>query len=195
MITTYRASAIRSGDWWAIEVPDVAVHTQAKRLDQAANMAREAIALVLDVDEVGIDVEVDVDHHWLNEAGLMLDDWDQARADARLLKADADAAARQTARYLRWDGYSMRDIAKLMDVSFQRVHQLVNEDPPNCPVCGAAGEWVESTRISHGTISRRRPPREVQVVIARCSADPDHWRYEGPSFDDLEPAPSAAVLP
>ena len=54
---TYIATARRSGDWWAIEVPGVqGVHSQAKRLDQVESMAREAIALMLDVPEDSFDV-------------------------------------------------------------------------------------------------------------------------------------------
>jgi predicted RNase H-like HicB family nuclease len=48
--TAYSARAVRSGDWWAITVDELkGVHSQARRLDQAATMAREAISLFLDV--------------------------------------------------------------------------------------------------------------------------------------------------
>jgi hypothetical protein len=47
----------RSGRWWAISVPELkGVHTQARRLDQAEAMAREAIALMLDADPAAIRV-------------------------------------------------------------------------------------------------------------------------------------------
>jgi predicted RNase H-like HicB family nuclease len=50
------ATAHRSGDWWAIEVPEVrGVHTQVKRLDQAAAMAADAVALMLEIDPADID--------------------------------------------------------------------------------------------------------------------------------------------
>ena len=42
----------RSGDRWALRVPDLpGVFTQTRRLDQAAAMARDAIAAMLDVDQ------------------------------------------------------------------------------------------------------------------------------------------------
>lgn len=35
----YRAHAVRSGNWWAIDVPDVpGAFTQVRRLDQAESM-------------------------------------------------------------------------------------------------------------------------------------------------------------
>ena len=48
-----------SGDWWAISVPEVkGAFSQARRLDQVEGMAREAIALILDVDRQSFDIEV-----------------------------------------------------------------------------------------------------------------------------------------
>lgn len=56
---TYRAIAYRSGDWWAIESPDVrGAFSQARTLDELEANIREAISLVLDVPEDSFDVEV-----------------------------------------------------------------------------------------------------------------------------------------
>lgn len=56
----HRVEVVRSGDWWAITVPALrGVFSQARNLDEVPEVAREAIALMLDVDpaEVGpIDV-------------------------------------------------------------------------------------------------------------------------------------------
>jgi predicted RNase H-like HicB family nuclease len=58
-ITTYAAVCRRVGGWWAISVPKLkGVHTQARRLDQAAAMAQEAIALMLDTDPATVHVDV-----------------------------------------------------------------------------------------------------------------------------------------
>lgn len=55
----YNALCTREGNWWAIDVPGVpGVHTQAKRLDQAEAMARDAVALMLEVPPDSFDVEV-----------------------------------------------------------------------------------------------------------------------------------------
>ena len=57
-----RVEVVRSDDWWAITVPALQdVFSQARNLDGVPEIAREAIALMLDVDpaEVGpIDVSV-----------------------------------------------------------------------------------------------------------------------------------------
>ena len=58
----HRVEVVRSGEWWAITVPSLGgVFSQARHLDEVSAAAREAIAMMLDVDpaEVGpIDVHV-----------------------------------------------------------------------------------------------------------------------------------------
>jgi len=64
----YRVRAVRSGNWWSITVPELpGVFSQARRLDQVEAMAREAIAMMLDVDTGrigGIEVE-----RWAGRSG------------------------------------------------------------------------------------------------------------------------------
>ena len=58
----HRVEVVQSGEWWAITVPSLrGVFSQASHLDEAPAAAREAIAMMLDVDpaDVGpIDVHV-----------------------------------------------------------------------------------------------------------------------------------------
>jgi predicted RNase H-like HicB family nuclease len=50
-VVTYTAICRRSGAWWAISVPDLkGLHTQVRRLADAEATARDAMALLLDVD-------------------------------------------------------------------------------------------------------------------------------------------------
>lgn len=59
-VNTYTAVCHRSGNWWAISVRGLkGVHTQARRLDQVTDMARDAIALMLNIDPSEIEVAVD----------------------------------------------------------------------------------------------------------------------------------------
>ncbi len=56
----YTAVCERSGDWWAVSVPRLpGVHTQARTLDEVSDVAREAIALMLDLDPQAIHVSVE----------------------------------------------------------------------------------------------------------------------------------------
>ena len=68
---TYRVEVVRSGNWWAITVPDLpGTFSQAKRLDQVEANAREAIALMVDGDEgqLDLDVRVNTDPTLLNSS-------------------------------------------------------------------------------------------------------------------------------
>lgn len=124
MGTTYRVRARRSGGWWAIDAPAMpGLHSQARRIDQVEAMARDALALLLDVDPASFAVEVDLE---LPEA------WARVVADARQARTDADAAektaqatVRGAAQTLLDAGLSMRDVGSIMGVSHQRVAQLV----------------------------------------------------------------------
>ncbi len=57
----YHAVAEKSGKWWEVTVTGLPTrepcwHTQGKDLDDALFMARDVIALMLDVDEDSFDV-------------------------------------------------------------------------------------------------------------------------------------------
>ncbi|MFJ6132187.1 hypothetical protein [Janibacter terrae] len=53
------AEVVRSGHWWAIEVPQVpGVFTQAKRLDQVAGVVADAVATMTGVDADEVEVSL-----------------------------------------------------------------------------------------------------------------------------------------
>ncbi|MFG2095941.1 type II toxin-antitoxin system HicB family antitoxin [Streptomyces sp. NPDC048612] len=59
-MTAYRVTVHRTGDWWAWEVPDLpGAFSQVKRLDQAGEAARAAIAVMLGaaIEDVEVGVE------------------------------------------------------------------------------------------------------------------------------------------
>lgn len=57
---SYTALCRRFGDWWAISVPELrGVHTQERTLDEVADMARDAVALMLDIDTGAVRVSVE----------------------------------------------------------------------------------------------------------------------------------------
>ncbi len=118
------AKATRSGDWWAIEVPEVpGVFTQAKRLDQVADMVADAVALMEDIEPA--DVEVTLRPEISEERRTILLDAITARLDAARLEREANSARARVAAELSADGLPLRDIGVILHVSHQRVAQLL----------------------------------------------------------------------
>ena len=116
---TYTAVCRRAGDWWAISVPEIkGVHTQARRLDQVEAMARDAIALFLDVtpDTLAIEVRPEVPAEAAEAVA--------ARKAAREAETWADKLTRAAAAALLAKGYTVRDAGALLGISPQRVSQL-----------------------------------------------------------------------
>jgi predicted RNase H-like HicB family nuclease len=118
-MTTYRVECRRSGGWWAISVLDLrGVHSQARRLDQVPGMAREAIALMLDVAPDTIQVEV------TPEVPSPVSQALEARRAARLAEEIAEQATTAAAQALLDDGYTVRDAGALLGLSPQRISQI-----------------------------------------------------------------------
>jgi predicted RNase H-like HicB family nuclease len=122
---TYTAVCVRSGDWWAIRVPELkGVHSQTKRLDQVEAMARDAIALFLEVEPGSFAVRVQP------ELPAEVSEALQARAEAKAADERADQATRTAAALLLKKGYSVRDAGRLLGLSPQRVSQITASHKP-----------------------------------------------------------------
>ena len=123
----YRVVAERSEDWWAISVPGLSgVFSQTRRLDQVEAMAREAIALMLDVDETAIEVTVDpVLPTTTAEAVSEALSRRQERKDA---EAREQAALRQAASALVADGFTQREAGLVLGLTHQRISQILGEN-------------------------------------------------------------------
>ena len=122
---SYRVDVVRSGNWWTIEIPDLpGAFSQARRLDQVEDMAREVIALMTDVDERDIDsLEVHVEPPAeVGELLAALEDSVVAAKDAKAAEADI---RRAVAERLRAAGLPTRDVGALIGVSHQRVSQIL----------------------------------------------------------------------
>lgn len=123
----YTVRARRIGGWWALDVEGLSgVHTQVRRIDQADDMAREAIAGVLgvaaDTFETVIAPEV--------PAALrsMVDEAIEARSQAAHAQDAAGQLTRDAARRLVDEGLTVRDAGVLLGLSHQRIAQLIRED-------------------------------------------------------------------
>jgi predicted RNase H-like HicB family nuclease len=112
--------------WWiatCAEVPGMV--TQARRLDQVADRAREAIGVALDMPAREVVVEIQTPHQT-----TAVKHYRAARARAEEAQHAAGVAARRAARELIDAGLSVRDAGAVLGVSYQRVQQLVATEAP-----------------------------------------------------------------
>jgi predicted RNase H-like HicB family nuclease len=124
---TYTARARRSGSWWAIDVPELpGVYSQARRLDRVESMARDAIALFLDVDPASLDIRVEM--NLPSDLRRDVDAVGRLRAEADRLQVESSGAMRHLTHELLGRGLSVRDAAAILGISHQRVSQLVSPE-------------------------------------------------------------------
>lgn len=123
IVATYTARARRSGDRWAIDVPELpGVFSQARRLDQVEEMARDAISLMIDAAADSFDVVVQpVVLETVAAVASM-------REDLEELQELMQRVVRVTVHDLKGRGLTVRDIGRILDVSHQRVAQLESRD-------------------------------------------------------------------
>lgn len=125
----YTARCRRTDGWWAIEVPELpGVFSQARRLDQVEAMARDAIALFLDVPDSSFDLLVEPILPQDIEADLKAAT--AARSLADNAGREAKEAVRSVTRRLHDElGLTVRDAGAILGVSHQRAQQLLRDRP------------------------------------------------------------------
>lgn len=125
-VTTYHARVERGERYWMIYVPEVDRSTQARKLSEVDEMARDLVAVMEDLDPDSVDI--DVSYVLPTDVVIELSHADELRKQA----ADANSAAAQSSRTavrkLLARGVSQREAATVLGMSFQRVHQLANPD-------------------------------------------------------------------
>jgi predicted RNase H-like HicB family nuclease len=126
---SYTARCRRSGAWWAIDVPELrGVYSQARRLDQVEGMARDAIALFLDVPDDSFDVILQP--VLPEELEIELQEAKTARSRADDAGREAQDAVRHVTRRLHNElGLTVRDAGAILGVSHQRAQQLLRDRP------------------------------------------------------------------
>ena len=122
----YTVRAQRDGKWWAISVKGLpGALSQVRRLDQAEAMAREVIALVLDVPEDSFEVVVTPELSEEHQEALV--EFDRAKEQyAESMAALAERQKKVTLLLVKDAGLTVRDAATVLGVSFQRVSQLTS---------------------------------------------------------------------
>ena len=119
---TYKVHAKRWARGWELHIDGVGV-TQSHGLADAAGMARSYIALIrnLAADSFNVDVVPEVGDG-LDEAATAAREAVRAAVEAQ---RGAAASSRNVARQLKHKGLTGRDIAALLQLSPQRVSQLL----------------------------------------------------------------------
>lgn len=121
---TYKVQVTREGRWWMISVPEIDGLTQARRLAEVDQMAKELIAVTLDVRLSKVTVDVEFGAIDGVDVGPRLDTIKQQKETAAALEADVSAEVSALVKELVARNVPLRDIGKMLGVSFQRVHQI-----------------------------------------------------------------------
>lgn len=118
------AHAVRSGDWWSVDVPEVdGLFTQAKRLDQIPAMVADAGEVLTDIPAGQFEVTLDYDFG--DPAALQeIADAKQRNAAAQRAVDEGSRRSRAIVHKLRDRGLSVRDIGVMLGITASRVSQL-----------------------------------------------------------------------
>lgn len=126
-VTTYRIHLERDESGaWVVRSPDVpGFHTYGRSLRQVRNRVREALSLwVEDAGDADLEFRYQLPKGW-REATRKLE---RARTRATTAEKEAQDLATEVADYFTGVcGLSLRDTAELLDLSHQRVQQLITE--------------------------------------------------------------------
>ncbi len=122
-MASYKATVSRDGRFWFVRVDGVG-STQARHLRELETMVKDLIGLMTDddPDQIVVDYDIrlpaDVEKHLRRSEEL--------RAASAEAQAAAAAEVRSAARQLHEQGLALRDVGKVLGVSHQRAHQLIN---------------------------------------------------------------------
>ncbi|MFB6724297.1 hypothetical protein ACFCV3_29230 [Kribbella sp. NPDC056345] len=125
--TTYSATVTREGRWWMVDIPELDGVTQARRLDEVEQIAREYIAVTADLPLSQVTVEIsgiEAAGHDLLDAKTLVED---LRSQARQLETLVADFSRELASALTNADVPVRDVSNVLGVSHQRVSQLAQE--------------------------------------------------------------------
>jgi hypothetical protein len=126
VVSNYRATVSREGKWWMIAISELGELTQARRLSEVEQLARELIAVSQDVPLSTVKVDIVMANVGNVTVDARVTHLREERAKALSAERAALSEASRLARELAAEGVPMRDIGTLLDVSFQRAHQLAN---------------------------------------------------------------------
>lgn len=120
----FQATAFKEGKWWTITIPELDQVTGTKKASEVQEYATNLAAATIDV--LDSEVEVNVSYEL---PPAVAGAWADARTATAKAKEETIKAAAQTKSVietLREQGYTTRDIEKVLGISFQRVSQIIN---------------------------------------------------------------------
>lgn len=124
-MNSYEVRARRDGKWWMVEIPALNGLTQARRFNEVERMARDFIAVTQDVPIESVAVDISV----AKIAGINVEQRlakiRKNRRAASELEQAALAETEQLAKELAAHDLTVREIGEVLDISFQRAHQLI----------------------------------------------------------------------
>lgn len=119
----YRATVERDERFWLVRVEGVGV-TQARHLRELEAMTGDLIYVMTGEDPA--ESEVVYDFILPSDVRSHLERAQVLRSQAATAQSEAAAEVRAAAHELHDAGIPIRDIGRVLGVSFQRVHQLVS---------------------------------------------------------------------
>ncbi|WP_330253117.1 hypothetical protein OG874_00430 [Nocardia sp. NBC_00565] len=156
----------RDGRWWAVTIPALGEDalTQARKLSEVEDEARDYIAVTLDVAPSTVEIEVIIDDfgraHNLQERSNWI------RAARKLIEQLEDDVQRETQALtteLTAENVPMREIAQLVGTTFQRVGQLASVHGAPMSLWAVAG--VDADLFERA--------REIFTELHRAAVQPD----------------------
>jgi len=124
---TFGVVFIREGSIWTVIAPNVhPAHSWGRSLETATEHIKEAIALVLDLPK-GSEHSIVLDAEYIIDGmrdGAIFGEARDARQTLRDAQHRADETLREAIEHGRKHGLSIRNIATMTDVSYQRVAQI-----------------------------------------------------------------------
>ena len=122
----FHANAYLEGNWWMVEIPEVNGLTQARRLNEVTQMAREFIAATAGISLDSFELEMTIQRvHDLDIADRVARIQSE-KAQALELERRATEEAQALARQLSEANLTVREIGVILGVSHQRAHQLLS---------------------------------------------------------------------
>jgi hypothetical protein len=121
---TYHAVVNRSSKFWAVYVPEIDRWTQARHLRELDAMTEDLIEVMTGAQAGSFTVDYDIQ---LPESVQQhLAQAERLRSESANAQAEAAAQVRAAARELHDNGLPLRDVGRILGVSYQRAHQLVS---------------------------------------------------------------------